>query len=93
MIAPAKKIISSVKELRKIPQEYAAPKGVKQILVCAGGGCLASGSDKVITALRDEVLKQKLAGKVNVTAVGCMGLCVEGPVMLMVDDMTFYQRV
>ncbi len=92
MIALAK-VISSVKELRKIPQSYAAPKGVKQILVCAGGGCLASGSDKVITALRDEVLKQKLAGKVNVTAVGCMGLCVEGPVMLMVDDMTFYQRV
>jgi len=22
-----------------------------------------------------------------------MGLCAEGPVMLMVDDMTFYQRV
>jgi NADH-quinone oxidoreductase subunit F len=93
MIAPAKKTISSVKELRKIPQEHTVPKGVKQILVCAGGGCLASGSDKVITALRDEVLKQKLAGKVSVTAVGCMGLCVEGPVMLMVDDMTFYQRV
>lgn len=93
MIAPVKKPISSVKELRKIPKEYAAPKGVKQILVCDGGGCLASGSNKVISAMRDEVTKQKLTGKVNVTAVGCMGLCVEGPVMLMVDDMTFYQRV
>jgi NADH-quinone oxidoreductase subunit F len=93
MIAPAKKTISSVKELRRIPQECTASKSVKQILVCAGGGCLASGSDKVITALRAELLKQKLAGKVNVTAVGCMGLCAEGPVMLMVDDMTFYQRV
>jgi NADH-quinone oxidoreductase subunit F len=93
MIARAKTVISSVKELRKIPQAHSAPKGVKQILVCAGGGCLASGSDKVISALRDEVLKQKQTGKVNVTAVGCMGLCVEGPVMLMVDDMTFYQRV
>jgi NADH-quinone oxidoreductase subunit F len=93
MIAPANQVISSVKELRKIPQEHIAPKGVKQILVCAGGGCLASGSDKVISALRDEVLKQKLTSKVSVTAVGCMGLCVEGPVMLMVGDMTFYQRV
>ena len=40
MIAPAKKTISSVKELRKIPQEHTALKGVKQILVCAGGAVL-----------------------------------------------------
>jgi NADH-quinone oxidoreductase subunit F len=93
MISSAKRTISSVKELRKIPQQHSAPKGVKQILVCAGGGCLASGSDKVIAALREEILKQKQGGKINVTAVGCMGLCVEGPVMLMADDMTFYQRV
>ncbi|MBF0244306.1 MAG: NADH-quinone oxidoreductase subunit NuoF [Planctomycetes bacterium] len=92
MTASTKKIISSVKELRAIPQACAAPKG-KQILVCAGGGCLASGSDGVITALREEIIRQKLTGKVRVTAVGCMGLCAEGPVMLMVDDMTFYQRV
>jgi NADH-quinone oxidoreductase subunit F len=82
-----------VKELRKIPQAKTASPGVKQILVCAGGGCLASGSDSVITALRDEVVKQNVTGKVSVTAVGCMGLCVEGPVMLMLHDMTFYQRV
>ena len=93
MIAPASKVIFSVKALREMQEEYSVPQGVKQILVCAGGGCLASGSDQVITALRDEVLRQKQAGKINVTAVGCMGLCVEGPVLLMVDDMTFYQRV
>lgn len=93
MIAPISNPIPSVEELRKIPGSQSVPEGVKQILVCAGGGCLASGSDKVIMALRDEVAKQKLADKVNVTAVGCMGLCAEGPVLLMVDDMTFYQRV
>jgi NADH-quinone oxidoreductase subunit F len=93
MIAPVSKLISSVSELRGIPAQCFAPKGVKQILVCAGGGCLASGSDKVLAALRDEITAQKLTGKVMVTAVGCMGLCAEGPVLLMVDDRTFYQRV
>jgi len=85
--------ILSDEELRNILRQRIRPEGVTQILICAGGGCLASGSDNVITALRDEVAAQQLADRVNVTAVGCMGLCVEGPVMLMVDDMTFYQRV
>jgi len=93
MIAPVTQSIPSVEELKKLVQPERAPKGVKQILVCAGGGCLASGSDQVISALRDEIVRQKLTGKVNVTAVGCMGLCAEGPVLLMADDMTFYQRV
>jgi NADH-quinone oxidoreductase subunit F len=93
MIAPISKIIPSIEALREMNREKTVSEGVKQILVCAGGGCLASGSDKVIAALRNEVDRQKLTGKVMVTAVGCMGLCAEGPVLLMVDDMTFYQRV
>ena len=93
MIAHATRIIPSVEELKKVPRSHSAPKEVKQLLVCAGGGCLASGSDKVISALRDEIVRQKLTGKVSVTAVGCMGLCAEGPVLLMADDMTFYQQV
>jgi NADH-quinone oxidoreductase subunit F len=93
MIAPVKTRITSVNELRQRAQEHPIPSGVKQILVCAGGGCLASGSDQVLAALRDEVVRQKLSGHVMVTAVGCMGLCAEGPVVLMAEDRTFYQRV
>lgn len=93
MIAPVKKRIESIEALRSLEGSASAENGVKQILVCAGGGCLASGSDHVIEALREEIAKQKLADQVRVTAVGCMGLCAEGPVLLMVDDMTFYQKV
>jgi NADH-quinone oxidoreductase subunit F len=93
MNASANSAISSVSELRRIPQQLTAPAGVRQILVCAGGGCLASSSEKVIAALRGEILKQDLSASMNLSAVGCMGLCAEGPVMLMVDAMTFYQRV
>jgi NADH-quinone oxidoreductase subunit F len=93
MIAPLNKRIASVEDLRNLTGGDPAPAGIKQILVCAGGGCLASGSDKVIAALRDEVAAQNLTGKLSVTAVGCMGLCAEGPVLLLADDMTFYQQV
>ena len=93
MIAPITQRIESVEMLRDLAGGESAPAGMKRILVCAGGGCLASGSDQVISALRDEVTRQKLTDQIQVTAVGCMGLCAEGPVLLMVDTMTFYQRV
>ena len=92
MNLPTKRI-SSCEELRGIPEQFNRAEGVSQMLVCAGGGCLASGSDKVIEALREQIDAQGLQERANVIAVGCMGLCVEGPVMLMLDDMTFYQRV
>ena len=92
MNLPVKRI-SSFEELRRLPEQLNRAEGVSQMLVCAGGGCLASGSDKVIAALREQIAAQQLNDRANVIAVGCMGLCVEGPVMLMLDDMTFYQRV
>ncbi|MDF2153494.1 NADH-quinone oxidoreductase subunit NuoF [Vibrio sp. CAU 1672] len=92
MNLPVKRI-SSFEALRRLPQQLGRAEGISQILVCAGGGCLASGSDKVVAALREQIATQQLNDRANVIAVGCMGLCVEGPVMLMLDDMTFYQQV
>lgn len=90
MSEPASRKINTVAQLKTMPREKAAA-GRDQILVCAGGGCLASGSDKVISALREAVIT--LNADVDVIAVGCMGLCAEGPVLLVVRDRTFYQRV
>jgi NADH-quinone oxidoreductase subunit F len=84
--------IASVAELRQFARPQRAPE-IKRILVCAGGGCLASRSDEVIAALRAEIESQQLTRQIGVTAVGCMGLCAEGPLLLLVDDMTLYQRV
>lgn len=88
-----KKYITSFEELRQLREQFNRVEGISQMLVCAGGGCLASGSDEVISALRKQIDAHQLNQQANVMAVGCMGLCVEGPVMLMLDDMTFYQRV
>ena len=90
MIAPSNKRIDSV-ELLKQRAEAGSGSEKAKILVCAGGGCLASGSDQVIAALREEVTIREL--DIDVVATGCMGLCAEGPVVLMTDTMTFYQRV
>lgn len=65
----------------------------EKIMVCVGGGCIASGSLKV----RDEMIKalklNDLSDQVEVAETGCLGPCVCGPVVLMGKDQIFYQNV
>ena len=63
------------------------------ILVCGGGGCIASGSLKVKEALIEELKKRGLTSCVNVVETGCMGPCAKGPVVMIAPDRTFYQSV
>ncbi len=95
MIAPATKRITTVEELQQLSQTDGAGLDPDQmhLLICAGGGCQASGSDAVIQAFRDELARQEMADRVQVHAVGCMGLCAAGPVLLVHNDGTFYQQV
>lgn len=64
-----------------------------KIYVCAGGGCLASGSKKVKDALQAEVEKAQLTEELLVMETGCLGPCAVGPVVVIGSDQTFYQRV
>jgi NADH-quinone oxidoreductase subunit F len=92
MIAREPAPFASVQELRamvKSPQDLSL-KG-HTLLVCAGGGCLASGSDHVLMALREAIASG--SHDIQVHAVGCMGLCAAGPVLLVLEDGVFYQQV
>lgn len=64
-----------------------------QILVCVGGGCLASGALEVCKSLRNTISENKLDDKVKVVEVGCMGPCAIGPVARIMPDDVFYQGV
>ena len=65
----------------------------KTILVCGGGGCIASGSPKVKAALSEELARRELSSSVTIVETGCMGPCVKGPVVMISPDQTFYQNV
>ncbi len=65
----------------------------EKIMVCLGGGCIASGSLEVKKALEAAVAEKGLNEEVIVCGTGCLGPCVKGPVVLMKSDNTFYQRV
>jgi len=92
MIARNPEPIASVAALRAMVREPEKGRGdARTLLVCAGGGCLASGSDKLLQALRGEIAQRALPLQVH--AVGCMGLCAAGPVLLVLEDGIFYQQV
>ena len=52
------------------------------IAVCIGAGCSAFGAKSVVEALREEVKKQGLEGRVEIKETGCMGLCELGPMLI-----------
>jgi bidirectional [NiFe] hydrogenase diaphorase subunit len=61
--------------------------------ICVAAGCLSSGSDKVMEALKDEVEKRGLEKDVLVKGTGCMGLCAEGPLLLQMPEKVLLQGV
>jgi len=63
------------------------------IHVCVASGCLSSGSDRVLQALRGEVERRKLQDKINVKGVGCLGLCAAAPLIAVFPAGVYYQAV
>ncbi len=65
----------------------------EKILLCAGGGCIASGAMKVKKAFEESIEANNLIGQVMMVETGCLGPCSMGPVVVMERDKTFYRGV
>ena len=63
------------------------------LMLCAGTGCVASGTMKVKEALREEIKKRGLEEEIKLVLTGCNGYCAEGPVMAVYPDDIFYQKL
>ena len=66
----------TIEELRKIAEtEREAEKRYQhRVCVCTAAGCLSSGGDHVLDAIRKEVAESGMKNEVLVKGVGCMGL-------------------
>lgn len=62
-------------------------------LVCAGAGCVASGSLEFCAALEEPLRRHGLTGEVKVVETGCLGPCAIGPVAVVYPDGVFYQNL
>jgi NADH-quinone oxidoreductase subunit F len=63
------------------------------ILVCTGGGCIASGALEVSDALRKGLCRHGLDKEVKVIETGCLGPCAAGPVAAVYPDGVLYQNL
>ncbi len=62
------------------------PGGGYNVKVCAGTACLFAGSMAVFDAFVQEVQTAGLGDKVEVSIIGCHGLCSMSPVVVLSDD-------
>ncbi len=65
----------------------------KEVLICAGAGCSAQGSEKLLDIFRDKIKQYNLSDKINVLLVGCVGLCSKGPNVVVYPDCVGYVHV
>src|SRR5574340_646638 len=71
----------------------ASPVYRMQFMLCAGTGCLASGSMEVKEAMEKELKKRNLQDEAQVITTGCNGFCARGPIMVAYPDGVFYNQV
>ncbi|MEW6623670.1 MAG: NADH-quinone oxidoreductase subunit NuoF [Bacillota bacterium] len=65
----------------------------KRVLICAGTGCVSSGSMKVTDSLISRVKEKGLEDSLQVVATGCHGFCEQGPIVIVEPEDIFYCRV
>jgi NADH:ubiquinone oxidoreductase subunit E len=64
------------------------PDGGYKVTVCAGTACVFAGSLAVYDAFVQEVAAAGLAESVEVSIIGCHGLCSQGPLAVVSDGDT-----
>lgn len=64
-----------------------------RLRVCTGTGCLSVYSDQVKEALVDAIKQRGLEKVCAVKGVGCMGLCVAGPLVSVQPQGVLYRKV
>jgi NADH:ubiquinone oxidoreductase subunit F (NADH-binding)/(2Fe-2S) ferredoxin len=86
--------VTPQKPIQSKPETGVRPGGYRMhLMLCAGTGCVSSGSYEIKKALEQELQKRGLTHEVSVVMTGCNGFCAQGPVMVVQPDEIFYQRL
>ncbi len=87
--------INSPGELDELRQRIVSERNPDTpcITVCAGTGCLASGSRDVVAAFNHEIETQGLKTELGFRATGCHGFCEKGPIVIIDPEEICYLQV
>jgi NADH-quinone oxidoreductase subunit F len=89
------KKLKSASELKALQDKLAQGRDPKKpgIVICAGTGCLAYGTQKLIDNFRSEIKTRHLEDKLDLRTSGCHGFCERGPLVVVNPQRIFYQKV
>jgi NADH-quinone oxidoreductase subunit F len=83
--------LTALRDAERAEQARRAAAGHKQIFLCMGAGCIASGAMRVKTAIEEELARSGLGDRVSIVGTGCLGPCSVGPAMVL--DQVFYENL
>ncbi|NLM52264.1 MAG: NADH-quinone oxidoreductase subunit NuoF [Firmicutes bacterium] len=63
------------------------------VLVCCGTGCSSNKSEEVLRELEKQLQENQLQHEVKVVRTGCLGLCQNGPNIVVYPEGTMYSMV
>ncbi|MFA4915830.1 MAG: (2Fe-2S) ferredoxin domain-containing protein [Syntrophales bacterium] len=89
------KRIKSIDELKSTQEKIQKSRDANKpcIAICAGTGCLAYGTQKLIDGFKAELEKNELTEKVDFRTTGCRGFCERGPMIVIYPENIFYQKI
>ena len=87
--------INTTAELETFRQEILSQRDVDKpcITLCSGSACHATGSNKVSTAIEQEIVAQGVAADVSFRRTGCHGFCEQGPIVVIYPQGICYLKV
>ncbi len=78
--------IENAKQLADLVSELnSRPRPPVKLLVSLGTCGIAAGTTPVLQAIRDEITERRLENAIEISEVGCMGLCYAEPVIMLID--------
>ena len=83
-----KKTVSPEQLAERAAALKARPRTPLKLLVSMGTCGIAAGTANVLKAVYSEIAERNLENAIEVSEVGCMGLCYAEPVMMMLDTVT-----
>jgi len=86
--------INSAAELEEVREGIVSKRDPNKpcVAICGGIGCLG-GRENLIQAFEEEIVQQKLGGKVDVRVTGCHGFCAQGPNIIIYPEEICYVKV
>jgi NADH-quinone oxidoreductase subunit F len=86
--------LKSAQELEQLRAKIIANRDPnRQIVSVCTSSCETRGGREIIDAFKEELKKQGLDGKVDIRGTGCLGLCEQGPIVIVYPQNIPYFKV